>query len=181
MTEPVPNTSDALATPGALTRMLRGAPITDMLAAELVLRASAVVRDHCGWHITKQTDHEFVIDGPGTRTLFLPTLELTAVTSITENGTAVPVTDVDWSRAGMIQRRSCRCWTDRLSGITVVGTHGLETPPEGVAAVVLSLAAKAYANPTSQESAAAGVVNDRFGESQLTQAERNILVSWRVR
>lgn len=178
MTEPA---SDLLATPEALTRALRGAPIDSMLAEDLLRRASAVVRNHCGWHITRQTDHEFVVDGPGTRTLFLPTLALTAVKSVTENGDAVALADVDWSTAGMLERRGCRCWTSRLSGVRVVVDHGVAEPPEDVGAVVISVAARAYANPTGQKAASAGVVRDEFDPDPLTKAEKVLLVPWRIR
>lgn len=185
MTEPAPDTSDLLATPEALVRALRGAPVAPDLANDLLTRASAIVRGHCGWHITKQEGVEFVCDGPGTQTLFLPTLALSFVTSVTEDGAAVPTADLEWSTAGMIRRRSRRCWTDRLSGVRVIATHGVEAAPADVAAVVVTLAAKAYANPTGQQSAAAGVTNDGFGPDHgpvsLTIAERNLLSPWRVR
>lgn len=187
MTEPQPDpTADALATPGALRTLLRGAPITDEQAADLVNRASGVVRDWCGWHITGPHEETFVVDGPGVQTLFLPTLALVSVTSVTEDGVALTTDDYEWSAAGMLRRcGGCQHWTDRFRGVTVVATHGVEEVPEGVSAVVLALAARAYANPTSQTSTLTGSVSDLFGSGHgavaMTKFEQELLTPWRIR
>lgn len=57
---------------------------------DAVLGASvAAVRSHCGWHIAPAKIETEVVDGLGPA-LLLPTLHLTAVTSIKRDGTEVP-------------------------------------------------------------------------------------------
>lgn len=185
MTEPADPTADALATPGALRTALRGAPVPDELAAQLISEASAVVRAHCGWRITGPVTETFLVDGPGTQTLLLPTLALVEVLAVTDDGRALAPGDLEWSAAGMLRRRDRRPWTDRFSGITVVARHGVDAVPDSVAAVVLAIAKRAYANPTGAQAAAAGIVTDTFGAAHgpvaLTALERDLLAPWRAR
>lgn len=186
MTGPVPDTSDALAAPAELVRALRGAPIDPVHAAELVLDASAVVRGYCGWHISEVENDELILDGPGARTLFVPTLAMSALTTVEEDGVALVLADLEWSRGGMIRKRTGASWTRRFSGIRVVCSHGVAADKRrDVARLVITLAAKAYANPAAQTAAAAGVVNDAFGRDHgpvsLSDREQAVLTGWRIR
>lgn len=183
MTSPGP--AGALATRAALVRALRGAAIADDLADDLLVRASAAVRNECGgWSITRETDLQLVLDGPGTSTLMLPTLKLREVKALAENGIVVDVSTLDVSAGGMVEKRSGGCWTRRLGGITVTIDHGYDEVPADVAGVVVSVAAKAFANPTSQQAAAAGIVTDTFGRGHgpmtLSDAEKALLTPWRL-
>lgn len=181
MTEPAPP-EGALATRAALVRALRGAAIADALADDLLVRASATVRTACGWHITREPAAVFTLDGPGAATLFLPTLHLRTLTSITEDGTAVDVASLEVSRGGMVRKRSGASWTRRFSGIVATVDHGYDGVPADVAGVVITLAAKAYANPTSQTGSGAGIVSDQFGRDHLplSLAERELLRAWTI-
>lgn len=97
--------------------------------------ASAAVRSYCGWHIAPTTTQMLTLDGSGSSTLILPTLYLTAVTDVTNDGVAVD--DVEWSQAGFARLYR---WSCRLRGVTATITHGYDQCPAEVAAVVVALA-----------------------------------------
>lgn len=65
-----------------------------------LLAASATVRNWCGWHVGPSMACRAVLDADGTKSLWLPTRCLTAITSVTANGSAV--TDYQWSRIGQV-------------------------------------------------------------------------------
>jgi hypothetical protein len=129
---------------------------TDGEETAALLAASAVIRGYCRWHIWPQLSETFVIDGPGTRLLRLPTREVSAVASIveTQRGSGqVPITltvatDVDWSRNGTVERVDGHCWTRKMRGVTVTATHGFLELPADVADIATSLAASASGNPS---------------------------------
>lgn len=99
-------------------------PLQAMLDAAL-----AAARRYCGWIVTPvATDAELTIDGPGGRVLSLPTLNLIAVTTVTEEGVALDVTKLDVSRRkGTVQKQHFYhggCWSHRDGSIAVKITHG---------------------------------------------------------
>ncbi|WP_328660373.1 hypothetical protein [Nocardia salmonicida] len=104
------------------------------------------IRDLCGWHIAPSITETLTLDGPGRRTLLLPSLYVTAITAVTEDGTAVPADQFDWSEKGMLRHRS-GLWTDRWRGITVTLTHGYDQAPAGVIGVIADVVADAMAVP----------------------------------
>ncbi|WP_410877364.1 hypothetical protein [Nocardia sp. A7] len=104
------------------------------------------IRDYCGWHIAPSITQTLTLDGPGRRTLLLPSLYVTAITAVTEDGTAVPADQFDWSEKGMLRHRS-GLWTDRWRGITVTLTHGYDQAPAGVIGVIADVVADALSVP----------------------------------
>lgn len=113
--------------------------------AERLLQAEAEVRSYCGWHIAPTRTEELTLDGPGTCTLLLPSLHVTAIASITEDGIAL-VADDDyiWSASGLVERVSTttQYWSNKPRSIVINLTHGWTTSPPDVAAIVQSLAAR---------------------------------------
>lgn len=117
--------------------------------------ASAVIRGYCRWHIWPELTTTFVVDGPGTRLLRLPTREVTAVTAVVETrrGTGqTPVTltvatDVDWSKNGTLERVDGRCWTSKMRGVSVTVKHGLMYLPPDLEQLATRLAAGVTGNP----------------------------------
>lgn len=92
----------------------------------LLAAASAEIRRYCGWHVTPVVVGDtLTVDGSGGRDLMLPTLRLTEVTSVTEAGTAVDLTTIEWTAAGWL-RKPCGNWTTRLRGVVATVTHGFE-------------------------------------------------------
>lgn len=106
--------------------------------------ALAAARRYCGWIVTPPVEEVITVDGPGGRVLSLPTMQLTEVTAVVEDGTALDVTTLRWSvTRGQIYKKSGACWTSAAGAISVSMTHGYETAPDFDAAVAqasLSLA-----------------------------------------
>lgn len=98
----------------------------DYAAAQAAIDTALVAaRRYCGWHVSPvRVDESINLDGPGGRVLSLPTLNLLAVTSVTEHGTAVDVSGLDLSRRKGTLTKQFGCWSDRDGSITAVITHG---------------------------------------------------------
>lgn len=93
------------------------------------------VRGRCGWHIAPTVTETITLDGSGTRVVSLPSLHVTDVGEVTENGVEV---DVEWASTGLLRRR--RFWTDRWRAVEVTFTHGHQTVPADLAKVVVEAA-----------------------------------------
>src|SRR4051812_23456089 len=97
-------------------------------------QAVAFVQTYCGWHIAPSVTETLTLDGGGGNVLVLPSLYVTDVAAITENGiTLDPALDYQWSEAGMVRRSwatgywsgySGRWWSCEYRSITVELTHG---------------------------------------------------------
>lgn len=150
----------------------------------LVPAAEGAVRSYCRWHIApERADDEVVVDGSGANVLPLPTLHLTAVTSVTEvdaDGVAQPMdlTGVQWSAAGYLRRDTA--WTTRLRGVTATITHGYpEVPPE-VQAVVLDLAEHLRSTLGGSERRQVGAVSVQVASQAMTELHRMVLDRYRL-
>ncbi|WP_330253137.1 hypothetical protein OG874_00530 [Nocardia sp. NBC_00565] len=124
----------------------------DTNAATLAVNvASSAIRSFCGWEITELTVAAEVMDGTGGRSLWLPTLRLTAVASVVENGnTLTVVTDYDWTKYGRLIRAGC--WPRTARSVTITYTHGYATVPDVVKGMCLMLASRLYNNPEALKS-----------------------------
>lgn len=111
-----------------------------------VAGASGMIRSHCGWDISQTTVTDAILDGPGGRSLWLPTLKLTAVGSVVVNGDVLTVdTQYDWTSYGKLIHRGC--WPCKPRSITVTYTHGWATVPDVVKTACLIVAGILYDNP----------------------------------
>lgn len=163
-----------LATTGDLTAYQAGDPALLLTAAE------AAVRTYCGWHIAPSRTDTLTVDGSGSSVLALPTLYLTAVASITEDGDAVDMTSVDWSTSGVLWRD--RPWSSRRRGVAATVTHGYAEPPAEVTAVVLAWAARAKTAPQGIRSETVGSMSVTYtdGVVMFAAEERAILDRYRI-
>lgn len=106
--------------------------------------ASGVIRDRCGWSISRETVTD-TLDGDGGRSLWLPTLKLVDVASVAVGGQTLTVEkDFDWTAYGKLIRAGH--WPHRPRSITITYTHGYDPVPDGVRAVCLKLAVSSYEN-----------------------------------
>lgn len=143
----------------AMTGQTAPANIDDLLNA-----ASAGIRRFCGWHIAPNIVQDLVLDGEGGRTLILPTLKLTGITSLVEvsgdwSWTADPLVDLTWSFTGRVRKRS-GCWTLELAGITTTISHGFDLADVGdLSQLVLGIVARNVANPYGYTAQAVGGVS----------------------
>lgn len=142
----------AFATTTELAVWLRDPTVGDTASAELVLAvASAAIRNFCGWDISETTVTGDALDGTGERSIWLPTLRLTAVSAVVENGRALTVvTDYDWTRYGKLIRAGR--WTRAARSVVVTYTHGYAVVPEVVKGACLIVAAVMHSNPEFQAS-----------------------------
>lgn len=139
--------------------------------------ASALIRAYCGWHVAPMIKETFTLDGSGSDTLMLRSLQLTDVESVVENGAAVD--GFEWSQAGFL-RRSGR-WTNRLRGITVTVTHGYEDVPAEITQVCCQVAARAIASPTGARTESAGGLSVTYAvPGGLLELERVVLGRYRL-
>jgi hypothetical protein len=137
-------------------------------ATPLLEAASALVRTYAGWHIAPVlTAQTMTVDGSGGTVQLLPTMRLTAVTSVSETTTGAAVLlsaladEYEWSEAGYLLKRGWT-WTTRLRGVTAVVNHGYALVPD-VAHVVMMMAARAAAGVPM-----AGVTQETTGPFSVT-------------
>lgn len=97
--------------------------------------AEALVTAYCGWHIAPPRTETITLDGPGTRTLLLPSLHVTEISSVISDGTTLDPDCYDWSESGIVELRG-GWFSRRLRGVSVALKHGYETMPADLAAVV---------------------------------------------
>jgi hypothetical protein len=135
-----------------MTALLSGADYTTATGAtvpDLVLAmASGVVRSYCGWSISQENDVSVTLDSDGGFFLFLPSLLVTDVASVTLEGTddagePFPVlTDAqwDWRTNGRLTWLKDRCgWPLGGQRVTVVYSGGYAPVPPEVQGVVMAL------------------------------------------
>lgn len=117
------------------------AELADSLSAsadDRLDQAEALVRGFCGWHIAPSRTETVTLRGRGRSTLFLPSLHVTAVTSVTDDGVEVLGTDYEVSEPGVLTHLT-GCWGWNTD-VVVTFTHGYSDAPLEVAGVVQALA-----------------------------------------
>lgn len=103
------------------------------------------VQRWCGWHVTPvKQDHEIELDGPGGPLLRLPTLRVVELISVTEDGVALNLGSLEWSKTGLVRKKSGAQWSSKLGAITVTMHHGFAEAADFEAAVL------SYVDRTSQ-------------------------------
>lgn len=134
--------------------LLLGEPVDPVRAALAIEGAWSLVRAYCGWHITPERRETVVVDAIGGRITPVPTLFLGSVhtTEIRHGDEWLAVEIRDWSAGGWL----VGCWPDRPRALRVDMTHGYAEPPDGVAVVVLNLAAGSISAPVAVSSEQAG-------------------------
>lgn len=117
--------------------------------AERLEQAEALVRAFCGWHIApSREDQTHTVRTFGGRDIFLPSLYVTDIASITEAGNPLTVDEeFTWDAPAGTVRRSGYWAVDEV--VVVTYTHGYATVPPDVTAVVQAVAQRAVSNPGS--------------------------------
>jgi hypothetical protein len=138
-------------------------PVRDDVADLAVLAASATVRTHCAWNLSREAT-TFTLNGNNTRILNLPTLNLISVDSVVID--TVPATGWTSSLRGQLYRAVP--WPD-FRRIDVACVHGYEPIPDVVKVVSLAIAARQVDNPMRFKTAAVGSVNRTFDITGLDQ------------
>ncbi|MCI1673145.1 MAG: hypothetical protein LKI34_02850 [Bifidobacterium tibiigranuli] len=123
-------------------------------------RASDRFIDAIGWNPAYTPNDTIVMDGSGTRTLLLPVMHISAITSVT----IADETTADYTanlNAGILRRASG--WPDELGNITVTCSHGYEQIPGGLADAILEQAETQYRALAGIQSYALGGRSITFG------------------
>jgi hypothetical protein len=122
------------------------------------------VQSYCGWHISPSvagaTASVWSLDGC---TLLLPTLNLTAVTSVVQDAVTVPSTSYTFERYGVI-RAVYGAVFSRLTKVTVTFTHGYAAMPKDVKDVVLALAQQSLSDSRGLVSKSIGPFAENYNE-----------------
>jgi hypothetical protein len=108
--------------------------------------AQALVTAYCGWHIAPGVSETLTLDGTGSGTMLVPSLHITSLTEVTNEGITLDPVTYDWSAAGIIELR-CGRFTHRLRGVTVTLTHGYPNMPADVQAVIDRIDARGTDDP----------------------------------
>ena len=103
--------------------------------------ALAAAQRYCGWIVTPPATVTVTLDGPGGRVLSLPSLYVTDVSSVVEDGVDLDVSDLLVSPTGLVRKKSGACWSSDLAAIEVTMTHGFDSAPDFDAAVEQAAAA----------------------------------------
>jgi hypothetical protein len=159
---------------------------TDLAPTEndRILQAEAFVRAYCGWHIAPSRSETLILDGPGGHTLCLPSLHVSSIDAITENGNDLTEgDDYTWSVAGIVHRVGWASgwnmatdnlggpnsvpgwgwWTCQLQGISVDLTHGFDEVPAEITGAVQAIAQQLVDNPGGLEQQSVGPFMERYG------------------
>lgn len=164
--------------------------------AEARLRAEALVRAYCGWHVAPSTREVLAVDGErGWGSVLLPTMYVTALHSVTIGDDVLEASTYTWSPAGILRLAygSPLPWSDYyaasyaqqpLQNITADVTHGYDEWPPEVAGVIDALAVRAQATPSQyvqvgQVRVATGPDGQPLGAG-LAQGDRAVLDRYRL-
>lgn len=149
---------------------------------------SAAIRRECGWALSAEVVVGEVFHASGRASIWLPTLWLTSVDAVSENGVAlIDGVHYAWSREGRINRNAVFGWGD--GPVVVSYTHGYPPGSRQIAdlrTVALSAASRVPGNPQSLRSwtvgneslTAAGAGGDLT--NTLTTSEKRDLDPYRL-
>lgn len=162
-------------------------------ANSILRQVSAAVRAYCHWHIAPVQSETWTLDGSGTRFLWLPTLRVVSIESITNNGVAVDLTTVDTSKSGYLVLRcdvssALHCWSHRPGGIVIQLHHGLDDIPDELVELTMAVALRAVSSPTGIVREQAGAVSAEYalvapgvsGGIAFLQHEKALLAPYRL-
>jgi hypothetical protein len=140
-------------------------------------QAESVVRDHCGWHIApSRTDTVRIYGAPLGTPILLPSMYVTGIVSVTDQGTLVDPTLYDFEQAGILRRTDGGCWASGYGAIEVEFIHGYASVPPAVTRVVQSVAALL---PNGLKSKQAGPFSESYFDD-LPQLDKVALSRYRI-
>ena len=133
------------------------APVPAGFDADAWAAACAAVRSYCRWHVAPSVTETVTVDGTDSAILLLPTLRLTDLTAVTNDGSTVA--DPEWAENGVVRGS----WTGRLRGVTATMTHGYDACPAEVLQIVKDMAAAAARQ--GQSGMVAGPFQAQYGQT----------------
>lgn len=149
----------AFATPAELSVYTKGliSP-TDERSQLLLDGATQAIQRLAGWNIAPPEDVTVTLDGGGT--LYLPSLKVNAITSLTVRGKTVPVTDLEWSRrTGNVRFIGGYGFPEVWGGIVITFNSGYAEVPADLKNIVMQVSSVALSSPTGATREQAGQVS----------------------
>jgi hypothetical protein len=145
--------------------------------------ALAAARRYCGWVVTPPETVTVIVDGPGGQVLSLPTLHLSEVVSVVEDGAALDVANlrVITGRGELVKKSGC--WARGLGVIQVKFTHGFDEAPDFDAAVEQAAQALSTAATRSDSSLKRKKIDDveyEWFESASSFLNQSLLSPYRI-
>jgi len=134
----------------------------------LLDQATALVRSYCGWHVAPSITETVSVAGSGVGSIALPSLWVTDVSAVVEDGTSLLSTDFVWDPAGIVGRLGVP-WTTPDKVVTVTFTHG-HARAEDFEAVVMAIAARAEASPDGVVRRQVGLVSETYSQTSSNVA-----------
>ena len=132
---------------GAEVQAVTNRTMPSALADAIAVMATGAVRDYCGWRVAKTAAETFTVRSSGSAALFLPSLHVVSVDSVTEDGVVLAASDFEWDAGGVLERVGVAGWKTGRRTVTVTVTHGYESCPGGVAQAVASSVARGAFTP----------------------------------
>lgn len=170
------------ATPEELQTHLRLPSIDATQAAAVISAAETVIRADLDQTIDAVAADEVTLVGNGRTVINLPEMPVTAVISVTEDGTLLADgTDYRVNRYGVLTRL-CGCWPVDVD-VDVVYDHGYAVLPAILKQVCLQVAGRAWVRPSTGLAAeslgdrSVTYDKDRTGEN-LSDYERRLLARY---
>lgn len=133
----------------------------------LLAQAQSAIRSYCGWHVAPNITETLLLDGRGSSHLWMPSLFVTEVTTVVNEGTTLTSEEYDWSADGYLQRRN-GYWSSRPRQVSVTLTHGYEDIPADLVGVAVARAARFASSP-------AGVKREQAGSVSLERESNGFL------
>ncbi|QOP66600.1 head-to-tail adaptor [Microbacterium phage Lahqtemish] len=149
----------SFASPAELSAYTKGAISPSDGRSQLILDgATEAIQRYAGWNIAPPEDVTVTLDGGGS-VLYLPSLKVNSIASITADGTLLNLADYEWSRrTGNVRRKDHCRFPDVWGGVVVVFNSGYTDVPKDLKNVVLQVASIALSSPTGATREQAGQV-----------------------
>lgn len=169
-------TVTSFATPEEMAERSGGAiPANHPFLQKELAAATRRIRDACGWHIATAEPITFERVGPFAEHVWLPAMEITAITTATIDGTTVDVATVEFDKQ--------TGWTS-LCGRrrSVTFTAGFEEIPADLVTLTLELAAGALGSPMGISREQAGGVSVSYTRTSgaLQPADHDRLAPYKL-
>jgi hypothetical protein len=142
--------------------------------AAALRQAQGRIRRYCGWHIAPEVTETITLDGTGSSSLWLPSLYVTDIASITVEGVLESADNYDWSANGYVNARY-GTWSCRPRQIVVELTHGYADIPDELVEVAVAMAARGTASPGGPKRQTVGPFSVEWDIPGPLQHERDIL------
>lgn len=147
--------------------------------ATLLRQAQGAIRRYCGWHIAPEVTETLTLDGRGGSHMWLPSLYVTDIVSVTNEGETVDlVDDLDWSANGFLWLRG-GYWTERPRQVVVELTHGYGEIPDELIGVAAAWANRMSTSPAYKRETTGPFSVEAFDPGFLVP-ERDVLNEFKL-